>query len=178
MHPTEKEQEFLQLILANKGIILKICQLYCPDRADREDLTQDIIYQLWRSAERYNKEYRFSTWMYKVALNTAISFYRADKRRTTLPLSPLHLTIEDTIEPVGAERLTGLQHCIQGLKELDRALILLYFEERTYQEMAEIMGISETNVATRLSRIKEKLKKCMQVNMDVSIVRSGALNKK
>jgi len=165
MHPTDKEQDFLQLILANKGIILKICQLYCPDKVDREDLTQDIIYQLWRSADRYNKEYRFSTWMYRVALNTAISFYRADRRRTTLPLSPLHLTIEEADDPAGAERLAGLQRCIQGLKELDRALILLYFEEKTYQEMAEIMGLSETNVATRLSRIKEKLKRCMQINM-------------
>ncbi|MBN8856019.1 MAG: hypothetical protein BGO55_15185 [Sphingobacteriales bacterium 50-39] len=163
MHPTDKERDFLQLILANKGIILKICQLYCPDRADREDLTQDIIYQLWRSAERYNKEYRFSTWMYRVALNTAISFYRADRRRTTLPLSPLHLTIEDAVNSIGTERLAGLQHCIQGLNELDRALILLYFEEKTYQEMAEIMGLSETNVATKLSRIKEKLKKCVQL---------------
>src|SRR6185503_20310256 len=148
MHPTDKEQDFLQLILANKGIILKICQLYCPDRADREDLTQDIIYQLWRSAERYNKEYRFTTWMYRVALNTAISYYRADRRRTTLPLSPLHLTIEEAADPMETERLTGLQQCIQGLKEFDRALILLYFEEKTYQEMAEIMGISETNIAT------------------------------
>jgi len=163
MHPTDKDQDFLQLILANKGIILKICRLYCPDQADREDLTQDIIYQLWRSAERYSKEYRFSTWMYRVALNTAISFYRADRRRTTLPLSPLHLTIEDTADPAGTEKPAGLQHCIQGLKEFDRALILLYFEEKTYQEMAEIMGISETNVATRLSRIKEKIKKCMQI---------------
>jgi RNA polymerase sigma-70 factor (ECF subfamily) len=163
MHPTDKEQDFLQLILANKGIILKICQLYCPDKADREDLTQDIIYQLWRSAERYNKEYRFTTWMYRVALNTAISYYRADRRRTTLPLSPLHLTIEEAADPTDTERLAGLQQCIQGLKEFDRALILLCFEEKTYQEMADIMGISETNVATRLSRIKEKLKKCMQV---------------
>jgi len=164
MHPTDKEQDFLQLILANKGIILKICQLYCPDRADREDLTQDIIYQLWRSADRYKKEYRFSTWMYRVALNTAISFYRSDRQRTTLPLSPLHLTIEEAADPIGTERLAGLQHCIQGLKELDRALILLYFEEKTYQEMAEIMGLSETNVATRLNRIKERLKKCVQLH--------------
>jgi len=166
MHPTDKEQDFLQLILANKGIILKICQLYCPDRADREDLTQDIIYQLWRSAERYNKEYRFSTWMYRVALNTAISFYRTDRRQTTLPLSPLHVTIEDATDPsIETERLAGLQHCIQGLNELDRALILLYFEEKTYQEMAEIMGLSETNVATKLSRIKEKLKICVQFRL-------------
>ncbi|HVU55326.1 MAG TPA: sigma-70 family RNA polymerase sigma factor [Puia sp.] len=165
MHPTDNKHDFLQLILANKGIILKICQLYCPDRADREDLTQDIIYQLWRSAGRYNKEYRFSTWMYRVALNTAISFYREGRRRNALPLSDIHLALEDSPGPsADAERLAGLQHCIQGLKEFDRALILLYFEEKSYQEMAEIMGLSETNVATRLSRIKEKLKQCMLNN--------------
>ncbi|HEY4206121.1 MAG TPA: sigma-70 family RNA polymerase sigma factor [Puia sp.] len=162
MHPTDKDHDFLQLILANKGIILKICQLYCPGQTDREDLTQDIIFQLWRSAGAYNKEYRFTTWMYRVALNTAISFYRAGRKRNALPLSDIHLALEDSPGPsADAERLAGLQACIQGLKEFDRALILLYFEEKTYQEMAEIMGISETNVATRLSRIKEKLKKCM-----------------
>lgn len=164
MHPTDKEQDFLQLILDNKGIILKICQLYCPDMADREDLTQDIIYQLYRSAGRYNKEYRFTTWMYRVALNTAISYYRAGRHRTTLPLSEVHLTIEESNDPLGTERLAGLQHCIRQLNEFDRALILLYFEEKTYREMAEIMGISETNTATRLSRIKEKLKRCVQLS--------------
>lgn len=168
MHPTDNDQEFLQLIMNNKGIILKIARLYCPDKADREDLAQDIIYNLWRSAGRYNKEYRFSTWMYRVALNVAISFYREGRRRIALPLTDLPIAIEDAPDPsTGAERLAGLQRCIQGLKEFDRALILLYFEEKTYQEMAEIMGISETNVATRLSRIKEKLKKCVQSKIEL-----------
>lgn len=162
MNPTDKEQDFLRLILENKGIILKICHLYCPDKAGREDLTQEIIYQLWRSIPRYNHEYRWSTWMYRVALNVAISFYREGRRRMAMPLSSLQVEIEDPPDlSVEKERQAWLQSCIKGLKEFDRALILLYFEEKSYLEMAEIMGISETNVATKISRIKEKLKHCI-----------------
>jgi len=150
---------------AHKAILFKVARVYGATDSDREDLFQEIALQLWHSIEAWRGDCEVTTWMYRVALNTAISFYRADRRRTTLPLSPLHLTIEEADDPAGAERLAGLQRCIQGLKELDRALILLYFEEKTYQEMAEIMGLSETNVATRLSRIKEKLKRCMQINM-------------
>jgi RNA polymerase sigma-70 factor (ECF subfamily) len=169
MHPTDKEQGFLKLIQENKGIILKICHLYCPLPADREDLTQEIVYQLWRSADRCDEQRRWSTWMYRVALNTAISFYREGRKRGALPLSPLHVAIEDVHDPYASDQRMGwLQNCIQDLKEFDRALILLYFEEKSYKEMAEIMGISETNVATRLSRIKDRLRQCVQSSANES----------
>jgi RNA polymerase sigma-70 factor (ECF subfamily) len=164
MPPVSNDPDFLGLILENKGIILKICHLYCPDRQAREDLVQEIIYQLWRSGRSYNREHRFSTWMYRVALNVAISFYREGRRRIdALPLSQFHLEIEDDPDEgeVHKERVLWLQACIKELKELDRALILLYFEEKSYKEISEILGLSETNVATRISRIKERLKQCI-----------------
>src|SRR6187402_1909439 len=154
----------LALIIENKGILLKICHLYCPDRHAREDLMQEIIYQLWRSGKSYDANYRFSTWMYRVALNVAISFYREGRRKGhALPLSELHLEIhDDPLEsPLENQRMAWLRSCVQGLKEFDRALILLYFEEKSHREIAEILGISESNVATKISRIKERLKKCI-----------------
>lgn len=164
MSSTSNDPDFLALILENKGIILKISHLYCPDRHAREDLAQEIIYQLWRSGKTYNKEYRFSTWMYRVALNVAISFYREGRRRVDgLPLSGFHLEIEDAADgAIDEQRSVWLQHCIKTLKEFDRAMILLYFEEKSHREIAEILGLSETNVATKISRIKERLKQCVQ----------------
>ena len=164
MAPISNEPDLLALILENKGIILKICHLYCPDKQAREDLTQEIIYQLWRSAKSYKREYRFSTWMYRVALNVAISFYREGRRgKNALPLSPFHLEIEDdpADDAVYNQRLAWLQGCIRELKEFDRAVILLYFEEKSYKEIAEVLGLSETNVATKISRIKERLRQCI-----------------
>lgn len=167
MSSANNHPDFLALILENKGIILKICALYCPDKHSREDLTQEIIYQLWRSGRSYDATHRFSTWMYRVALNVAISFYRAGKRRKAdHSLSTFHLEIEDVSSDMSQEkeRLAWLQACVQGLKEFDRALILLYFEEKSYREIAEILGLTETNVATKISRIKDKLKQCILNN--------------
>jgi RNA polymerase sigma-70 factor (ECF subfamily) len=164
MSSVSNDPDLLALILENKGIILKICHLYCPDKQAREDLMQEIIYQLWRSVKSYDRERRFSTWMHRVALNVAISFYREGRRRIhALPLSDYHLEIKD--DPAGGdayrERALWLQACVKELKEFDRALILLYFEEKSYKEIAEILGLSETNVATKISRIKERLKQCL-----------------
>lgn len=102
--------------------------------------------------------------MYRVALNVAISFYREGRRRIdALPLSSFHLEIEDDPDEgeVYKERALWLQACIKELKEFDRALILLYFEEKSYKEISEILGLSETNVSTRISRIKERLRQCI-----------------
>lgn len=156
-HPDK--EAFLQLIEANKGIIYKICNTYCTNAHDREDLAQEIIYQLWRSSTSFDPAYKFSTWMYRVALNVAISFYRKQKAGK----DNIALTDELTLiaEPAGAEReedIHLLQQFINELKELDRALMILYLDGKSYAEIAEILGISTTNVATKTSRIKEKLK--------------------
>jgi len=158
---TEKDK-FLSLILENKRIIYKVCQSYCKDAADREDLLQEIIIQLWKSAGNYEPKYKLSTWIYQISLNVAISFYRRETRwkRDT---APLHENIIDLDE--GAPELTERAHdidllygFIDKLDELNKALILLYLDDQSYKEISCILGITETNVATKLNRIKQKLK--------------------
>lgn len=154
-------EALLKLLEEHKGILFKICNAYCKNEDDREDLAQEIVYQLLKSYSRFTENHKFSTWMYRVALNVAISFYR--KARTTSSLIKLVETqpeIED--RPDGTAELEKnikcLQQFISELKELDKALMILYLEERAYTEIADILGISETNVATKISRIKDKLK--------------------
>jgi RNA polymerase sigma factor (sigma-70 family) len=152
---------FLSVIENNKGIIYKVANAYCKDDEDRKDLIQEIISQLWQSFSRYNDQYKFSTWMYRVALNVAISFYRSTKirREITQPLNEGIISIVDDNEYLELEgNLSLLRQFINELKELDRALMILYLEDKNYKEMADILGISETNVATKISRIKDKLK--------------------
>jgi len=159
MNPTDKEQ-FLSLVRENQGIIYKICNSYCLNKDDREDLAQEIIYQLWKSAAGFNPGYKFSTWMYRVALNVAISHYRKQQKRQniSIPEKERKDIPEFPEEADKEENLKQLELFINELKELDRALMLLYLESKSYSEIAEIVGISETNVATKLSRIKEKLR--------------------
>jgi RNA polymerase sigma factor (sigma-70 family) len=154
-------EEFLQLVQQNRGIIFKICNSYCTNKTDREDLAQEIIYQLWKSGKSFNTNYKFTTWMYRVALNVAISFYRKqNKTGITISLADNEIEVEDKTEAAyhTEENIMLLQQFIQALKELDRALMILYLEAKSYSEIAEILGITETNVATKISRVKEKLK--------------------
>jgi RNA polymerase sigma-70 factor (ECF subfamily) len=156
-----QKEDFLILIEKNKGIIIKVCNSYCVSKNDREDLAQEIIYNLWKSGNSFNAYSEFSTWMYRVALNVAISFYRKKTRsNTVVPLNESHMDIEDKISTADdtEKRVIQMQRFINEMKELDRALTLLYFEEKSYREIAEILGISETNVATKISRIKSRLK--------------------
>lgn len=159
---TEAEQEqFLKLIESNKAIIYKICSSYCPNSSDRQDLAQEIIYQLWKSGKSFSREYKFSTWMYRVALNVAISFYRKQKANSQRFSSGEYFQEpedKDDGSGIKEEKSNRLQQFINELKELDRALIILYLEEKSYKEISEILGISESNAATKAGRIKEKLK--------------------
>lgn len=152
---------FLALIEQHKGIIIKICNSYCKNKNDREDLAQEMIYQLWKSGQSFNAEYKFSTWMYRVALNVAISYYRKNQKRDhTMELADWHINIEDGPEEHSEKEnnIRLLQQFISGMKDLDKALLLLWSDSKTYREISEIVGISETNVATRISRLKEHLK--------------------
>ena len=165
MNNQNNKRELVKLIQENKGIVFKICNSYCHNREDREDLAQEIIYQIWKSGKTFNSGQRFSTWMYRVALNVAISFYRKSKSANALvSFTENFKDIEDNdYENADYENeyeLTRklLQKCINDLKELDRALIILFLEAKSYKEIAEILGITETNVATKISRIKDKLK--------------------
>jgi RNA polymerase sigma factor (sigma-70 family) len=158
--PSEQDP-FIQLIEDNKALIFKICNAYCRYPADREDLAQEIIFTLWKGRGRFRPDHKFSTWLYRVALNVAISYYRKTKRTTPdISLSDIHTDqlAHTTPGKDEEEKQQLLQQEIAALKEFDKALIILYLEEKSYKEIAEIIGITETNVATKLSRIKEKIK--------------------
>lgn len=161
MGATDKADIFLSVIQANKGIVYKIANSYCAHAEDRKDLVQEIIVQLWKSFDNYTDQYKYTTWIYRIALNVAISFYRKENRRkqVTNPLSDGILNIVDAGTAGEIEENIGfLQQFISELKDLDKALMLLYLEEKSYREIAEIIGISETNVATKIGRIKAVLK--------------------
>jgi len=152
---------FLQLIQENRGIIFRICNSYCQTKNDREDLAQEIIYQLWKSSPGFDHTNKFSTWMYRIALNVAISFYRKTQRNTPFVSLDENETAFNKSEETSNEKeenLLLLQQFINELPELDRALMLLYLDAKPAAEIAEILGITETNVTTKISRIKEKLK--------------------
>ena len=161
MSPIHTQEQFLQLIEQNKGIIYKVSRAYGKNDEDREDLFQEIVIQLWNAYDRYNDQYKLSTWMYRVALNVAISFYRKQRRRIEyeLPLTESATNIADESgNPELQNNLRLLQQFINELNELDKALMILYLESKSYKEMAEILGITETNVATKISRVKVQLK--------------------
>ena len=156
----QSKEDFLSIIDANKRIIFKICNSYCKNADDREDLAQEIIFQLWKSWSSFNANYKLSTWMYRIALNVAISFYRKERKTTDTVLMGDHVIeiADEQIEESLETNLNALQQFINELKPLDKALMILYLEEKPQKEIAEIMGITSTNVATKIGRIKEQLK--------------------
>lgn len=156
---------FLQLIENHKGIIFKIARSYCKEVEDRQDLVQEIIIQLWQSHGKYDSQFKLSTWVYRVALNTAISFYRKNKIRveSSVELSAIFessLQADESFEE--DPNLVALQAFIQELRDFDKALILLYLDGLSQKEIAEVSGISPTNVGTKLSRIKKALQQKFQ----------------
>ncbi|WP_435263866.1 RNA polymerase sigma factor [Tenacibaculum sp. nBUS_03] len=163
-----KKEYFIETIDEHKNIIYKIVNSYCQNKEDRKDLEQEIIIQLWNSFDNYNSDYKYSTWMYRIALNVAISFYRKEKKWSMkndfYNEESIFKIEEDTIEEQTElnYHLKLLQEFIQNLNELNKALMLLYLEEKSYEEISEILGITKTNVATKISRIKLKLKKKFQ----------------
>lgn len=157
---TEQER-FLALLEEHRKILYKVASSYCRNPEDRRDLVQEIVAQLWRSFSQYDDRLRFSTWMYRIAMNVAISFYRSQSRRTrgAVPIeeSGLDLIAAEPEEVSDDVRL--LHHFISQLDELNKALIILYLDGNSYDTIAEILGISTTNVATKISRIKERLRR-------------------
>jgi RNA polymerase sigma factor (sigma-70 family) len=150
---------FENLIEGNKGIIYKVANSYCRDKEDRKDLVQEIIIQLWKAFGHYNSQFKVSTWMYRISLNVAISFYRKEKRSSVAPLTATIIAMVADEEPGQLEEQVQLLYqFINELDELNKALMLLYLDNTSYKEMAEVLGISETNVATKIARIKDKLK--------------------
>jgi RNA polymerase sigma-70 factor (ECF subfamily) len=157
------EKAFIQHIQDYRGVILKVCRIYSDDRDDFDDLFQEIVLQLWKSYSSFRGESLVSTWMYRVALNTAITSLRKRKRRPDQhPLQVFHHNqaevADDRVDRVYAQEL---QQAIQTLNRFDRALLMLYLEEKSYSEMAQILDISENYIGVKLTRIRNKLKELL-----------------
>jgi RNA polymerase sigma factor (sigma-70 family) len=153
------EGRFLALINQHQGIIYKICRLYRDLKEDREDLFQEIVFQLWKSVSTYDGRSQFSTWMYRVALSTAIAVYRKKK-----PGIQYTAELPDSAEEKEQENEQQelLLQAIKRLNDADKALILLYLEDLSYKEIAEITGITENNVGVRMKRIKDKIQQLIK----------------
>ncbi len=155
----DKEEPFIKAIEENEGLIYKIASFYTDDKNDRADLVQEIIYQLWKSFETFRQESALSTWMYRVAMNTSIHHLKKSKKRSTLiPLDSEILNIKDEDDNYMEEKILEVRKHISHLNLLDKGIVMLYLENKSYEEIAEIVGISKTNVGTKLSRIKEKIR--------------------
>ena len=156
-----KRERFGELLEQHRKIVFKVANSYARTADDRADLAQEISAQLWRAFPGYDESRSFSTWMYRIALNVAISHLRSVERRDTHTL-PLEESVHESAL-VGSiaepdERVRALQAFMIQLDLLNRALLLLVLEERSYRDIAEILGLSETNVATRISRLKHRIR--------------------
>ncbi|MCU0381241.1 MAG: sigma-70 family RNA polymerase sigma factor [Chitinophagaceae bacterium] len=161
LNQNHTEQEFLHQVDAHKGMIHKVCHVYCHNPGDRDDLFQEIVIQLWKAWPGFRGESRFSTWMYRIALNTAISGLRRNRHQTVY-LEPGLFSDSlrdesDTIEK--EEKLATLYAAIRRLSELERAMIMLYLEDKTYEEMEEILGVNQNSLRVKMNRAKEKLRR-------------------
>ena len=155
-----KRKRYLKIIEQHKGIIFKVTRSYCKSEFDREDLAQEILAQIWRSLDTYNNDFKMSTWLYRVALYVAISFYRKDKSAAYK-----HTEIEDKLltynmdeEAENKQSLIKLYEFIHELNDIDKAVLLMYLEGESQSEIATHFSISVSNVSTKINRIKQKLK--------------------
>jgi RNA polymerase sigma-70 factor, ECF subfamily len=158
-----EEQKFINLINQHQGLIHKVCFMYEQDPDCRNDLFQEIVLQLWKSFHTFRGEAKITTWMYRIALNTAISGYRRQTRHVkTEDLHEMHFNIsENSGADEREEDFQKLQAAIRQLSEIERAMIMMALEEVPYEEIAETIGITQNNVRVRMNRIREKLKKIM-----------------
>jgi len=157
------EKEFLQIITENQGIIHKVCSIYCDLEEDRRDLFQEILVQLWKSYPSFRSESKFSTWMYRVALNTAITSFKKDKRQPDKSgVSYENLQLAEELYDLGAEdQIKMLNQAVSQLTGIEKSIILLFLEDKKYEEIAEITGITQNYVRVKMNRIKKKLKLLM-----------------
>lgn len=161
MKERDKKQFFEEVIRLHKAILYKVARVYCTDDGERQDLVQEMMIQIWLSVHKYNDKFKITTWLYRIALNVAISYYRKNTTRSKHQIGleeislhkPTHEDADDNEQQLGL-----LEKFIDELKEIDKALMLLYLEDKSQLEISEILGISVSNVGTKTARIKEKLK--------------------
>ena len=152
------EKDFIQSIEAHQKIIHKVCNLYMNTGQDKKDLFQEIILAAWKGYPRFKGDAQFSTWLYRVALNTAITFYRKEQRQVSTTAMPEQVLVPADDNQAEQDQLTAMYISINELSGIDKALVMLYMEDYSYTEIGEMMGITANNVAVKMNRIKIKLK--------------------
>ncbi len=157
------EDKFLNDFESNQNIVHKICRIYTTNANDHNDLFQEITIQVWKNYSKFRGDAKFSTWMYRVALNTAISLYRkSTKNIRTQDISDIAFKIKSVDYDDTEERqLKALYKAIQNLNDIDKALVFLYLEDKSYRDISETLGISEVNARVKMNRAKDKLKKIL-----------------
>ena len=155
----DKESKFIRIIKQHEGVIFKITTFYTDNKVDQQDLYQDIIYQLWKSFDSFRGESKISTWMYRISLNTALTRLKRRKRSGhSVPIDKVVIEQTENYDPEFEERLKMLYDQIRQLNVLEKGIMLLLLEGKKYEEIAEITGLTLSNVGTRISRVKEKIK--------------------
>ena len=159
-----KKESFLKILEDHKGIIFKVSHTYSQDAEDQKDLVQEVIIQLWNSFDKYDPRYKASTWIYRIALNVAISFYRklSTRRKHEKDLAQHFLEIAHHQPVDEREEVQWLYSFINGLDEMNRALMILYLDGNSHEEIAQVLNISTTNVGTKINRIKGKIKEAFE----------------
>ena len=160
----EKEEAFAELIKEHELLVMKVCRVYAYDVHDRQDLFQEIVIQLWKAYPNFKGQSKVSTWMYKIAIYTAIAGLRKQKSfirysdPQQLPQSDVYAPYDETKD----KQLEELYTAIAQLNEIEKAIVMLYLEGKSYEEMEEIMGISAGNLRVKVNRIKDKLKQIIK----------------
>lgn len=157
------QNQFLDLINQHKGILIKVSKFYLENEEDQKDLRQEIVYQLWKSIHSFQGKSKFSTWMYRVALNTAIVFYREKKKRVDSPSQVKKELVDEVYDSSKDEELELFYKGVHSLNKIDKAIIFLYLEGTSGKEIGAMLELSEVNVRVRVNRIKAKLKTYMQL---------------
>ena len=146
--------QFLEMIRQNEGIIYKVTSFYTDTEHPLGDLYQEVVLNLWKAFPSFRGDSKYSTWIYRIALNTCVSFYRRSKKN--ISYVDISMDIPDVVD--NNEEIQELYKLINRLGKIERALVLLYLDDKSYKEIAEITGLTVTNVATKISRIKDKLR--------------------
>lgn len=159
-----REEEFVKQITVSQGIIHKVCRMYCDDEEHRKDLFQEILIQLWKSYESFRGEAKFSTWMYRVAINVAIQDFRKAKKKRNLffQTNQFKENLEENNSGFQDEKLKLMHTAITKLNKVEKAIVMLHLDEKSNEEIAEIIGITQNYVRVKMNRIKIKLSKIVK----------------
>ncbi|MFY7898870.1 MAG: RNA polymerase sigma factor [Chitinophagaceae bacterium] len=163
-----QEKEFIHLINQHQNIVHKVCSVYMDFMQDREDLFQEITLQAWKSFHSFKGESKFSTWLYRVALNTAITFFKKDKKKNDFFQSSEFPEIIDQSTTDIELQVKAMYAAIGELSKIDKALVMLYLEDYDYNAIGEMLGLTANNVAVKMNRIKVKLKENTQKHYQLS----------